>query len=450
MTAIALKPATSTSAGSGSTGTTTLTYDKNGNLTTELGSATTTYSWDYRNRLTQATSSGATSTYAYDDQDNRIVLTEGSVTTFFPNTLYNTVTGATTTKNIYANNLLVATIENSGGSGGAGGGGASTSTPALIASAAAGGTASSVTTAAIDTTGANFLIVSLAFNTGATVNLTDSKGNIWTPLSSSTVTGTVSEQLYYVANASVGSGHTFSNTGTSNFSSICVAAFSGVATSSPFDKESGATSSASTIQTGSVTPGLNQELLVSGLGWNATRTLYPPTLDSSFTVSTSSDFLTGNHYGCSIGYLAQSNAGAVNPTWNLGSAQSNATRIATFKPLVTQSGGTGSNASTTIRYVANDNIAGSSVVMDSSGNVVEALDYYPYGGIRVDTKTNYGGARNKYAGTVYDALTGLNHMQARYQNSSRGQFMSEDPVFIGAPTTGPDRSSEPKFLLVRE
>jgi RHS repeat-associated protein len=63
----------------------------------------------------------------------------------------------------------------------------------------------------------------------------------------------------------------------------------------------------------------------------------------------------------------------------------------------------------------------------------EAEDFAPYGGIRVDTKTNYGAVRNKYAGTIYDALSQLNYMQARYQNSSRGQFISEDPVFLGDP-----------------
>jgi hypothetical protein len=67
-----------------------------------------------------------------------------------------------------------------------------------------------------------------------------------------------------------------------------------------------------------------------------------------------------------------------------------------------------------VRYIANDNVSGSSIVMDASGTVVEALDYYPYGGQRVDSKTNYGGVRNKYAGTLYDTLSGLNYMQARY------------------------------------
>jgi RHS repeat-associated protein len=69
-----------------------------------------------------------------------------------------------------------------------------------------------------------------------------------------------------------------------------------------------------------------------------------------------------------------------------------------------------------------------------SESVVESLDYFPYGGQRIDTKTNYGGVRNKYAGTVYDVLSGLDYMQARYENSNRGQFISEDPVFLGDPS----------------
>jgi hypothetical protein len=58
-------------------------------------------------------------------------------------------------------------------------------------------------------------------------------------------------------------------------------------------------------------------------------------------------------------------------------------------------------------------------VLNERGTVAEALDYYPYGGQRIDSETNYGGVRNKYAGTVYDALSGLNYMQARYQQSRR-------------------------------
>src|SRR5262249_27916320 len=87
----------------------------------------------------------------------------------------------------------------------------------------------------------------------------------------------------------------------------------------------------------------------------------------------------------------------------------------------------------TKRFAVTDHLGSVTAMLSASGTVSEAEDFYPYGGIRIDTKTNYGGVRNKYAGTVNDALSGLNYMQARYQNSSRGQFISEDPVFLGDP-----------------
>jgi RHS repeat-associated protein len=88
----------------------------------------------------------------------------------------------------------------------------------------------------------------------------------------------------------------------------------------------------------------------------------------------------------------------------------------------------------TTRYVMDDNLGGSSIVTNASGTVVETLDYYPYGGQRVDKKVgSYVGEKNKYAGTQYDSVANLNYMQARYQDSAGGQFLSEDPVFLGNP-----------------
>jgi RHS repeat-associated protein len=80
--------------------------------------------------------------------------------------------------------------------------------------------------------------------------------------------------------------------------------------------------------------------------------------------------------------------------------------------------------------VHTDNLSGTSVVTDSSGGVAEAQDFYPYGGIRIDSRTNYGGEKRKYAGTEYDSLSGLNYAMARYENPTHGQFASEDPVFL--------------------
>jgi hypothetical protein len=87
----------------------------NGNLT---GAGTSTFSWDYNNRMTQAVT-GSTSTYAYDYNGNRVSQTVGSTTTIYPNKWYSitsTTNGATiyatTTVYIWNGDTLIATIIN--------------------------------------------------------------------------------------------------------------------------------------------------------------------------------------------------------------------------------------------------------------------------------------------------------------------------------------------------
>ena len=58
----------------------------------------------------------------------------------------------------------------------------------------------------------------------------------------------------------------------------------------------------------------------------------------------------------------------------------------------------------------------------------EALDYYPYGGIRTDRRAGPFTERVKYAGHEFDVGTGLSYMGARYYDSSIGRFLSQDPV----------------------
>jgi RHS repeat-associated protein len=58
------------------------------------------------------TASSATTTYAYDHTGERVKLTEGSTTTYFPSKLYEQQgTTGTTTKHIFANGVLIATVE---------------------------------------------------------------------------------------------------------------------------------------------------------------------------------------------------------------------------------------------------------------------------------------------------------------------------------------------------
>jgi len=201
---------------------------------------------------------------------------------------------------------------------------------ALITNTGQGSTTSNgFTTTAIDTTGANFLVLSLVtgISSGA---ISDSNGNTWSPLTQySDGFGDRYCQLFYVANATVGAGHTFSVTGIANFPSLFIAAFSGVA-SSPFDVENGNTNAVNTsVQPGSITPGANNELIITGLQYSDSST---PTVNSSFTIT---DFLPGGvtfgQEGGALAYLIQTTATAENPTWSWTSNSNNTAVIASFQ-----------------------------------------------------------------------------------------------------------------------
>lgn len=85
----------------------TFSYDNSGNLT---GNGTLTNTWNYKDQLTQAVVGSVTSTYVYDHAGNRVSLANGTTTTVYPNKFYNT-DGTKKTKQIYAGDTLVATIE---------------------------------------------------------------------------------------------------------------------------------------------------------------------------------------------------------------------------------------------------------------------------------------------------------------------------------------------------
>jgi uncharacterized protein RhaS with RHS repeats len=78
--------------------TTTYSYDNNGNLIQKTtDGTTTTYVWDYANRLTALGVGGATTTYSYDAFGNRVFETGTSTTYIFPFKWYSVAssTGAT-------------------------------------------------------------------------------------------------------------------------------------------------------------------------------------------------------------------------------------------------------------------------------------------------------------------------------------------------------------------
>jgi RHS repeat-associated protein len=87
------------------------------------------------------------------------------------------------------------------------------------------------------------------------------------------------------------------------------------------------------------------------------------------------------------------------------------------------------------RYVHPDHLGSTNVVTDQNGNPVQLLDYYPYGATRVSSSTYPTNEKRQYIGQYSDTGTGLNYLNARYFEGSRGQFTSQDPSFLAVGDT---------------
>ncbi|MFA6172021.1 MAG: RHS repeat-associated core domain-containing protein [Patescibacteria group bacterium] len=77
-----------------------------------------------------------------------------------------------------------------------------------------------------------------------------------------------------------------------------------------------------------------------------------------------------------------------------------------------------------------DHLSGANVDTDENGDVVQLLDYYPFGGIRLNERSGNIDNKRKAFGHEYDDGTDLYYMRARYQNPSLGRFLSVDPLFL--------------------
>lgn len=180
-----------------------------------------------------------------------------------------------------------------------------------------------VTTGAIDSTGADLLVV---LAVGGFLTITDSKSNSWSALTQGTQDFTDC-RISYSRPTSVGSGHTFTTGG--SYMAVLVAAFSGSVVS-PFDQENGGVSNDGTSGSGgSVTPTENNELVIAGLGLGGNGS--SPSVDSGFTIAQSKNAVSGVNFGGALAYKIQTTAGAVNPGWTWTTASDAVMRTATFK-----------------------------------------------------------------------------------------------------------------------
>jgi hypothetical protein len=209
---------------------------------------------------------------------------------------------------------------------------------ALVAHTSSGSTNStSITTSAINDVGANLLVVHVASGVlSPTYTLSDSSSNSWgsTPaLHINSANGAI--DTWFLVAPTVTSSQTFTVTGSGNtYPSIVVESFSGP--SSPvitLDRSSsGATSGGlqSSVQTGSITPTANNELIVTSVSLSNSQGS-TPTVDSGITQL---DYMNNNstNEGVAAGYLIQPAAAAINPTWTWPTLDDSAANILSFKP----------------------------------------------------------------------------------------------------------------------
>ncbi|OHA58443.1 MAG: hypothetical protein A2571_01535 [Candidatus Vogelbacteria bacterium RIFOXYD1_FULL_44_32] len=91
------------------------------------------------------------------------------------------------------------------------------------------------------------------------------------------------------------------------------------------------------------------------------------------------------------------------------------------------------NGTTSPYYTHSDHLSGTSLVTDQNSNVMQSIDYLPYGAKRISSGTDV--SQREFIGQIYDELTSLSYLNARYYDGSRGQFLSQDPMFWQLPST---------------
>jgi RHS repeat-associated protein len=383
-----------------------------------------------------------------------------------------------------ATDVVVSTLSKYGGSLGGGG-----SAPAYVQSAKAVNAFSLAFPSNVQAH--NLIVVGLTvFNqTIPSTDITDTQGNTYTKVAES-IKGTDHAAIFYAQNA-VGGADTISSTVDST---LAIHEYSGVATIGAFDKKSTASGTSNKPLTGAATTTTANELYF-GVAWSAgnldswasgngyflrqsetdnnnnERLATEDQVISSastsvawYTTGSSADWAaaiatfvpaSGGGTGTSAdatsslttlfkdsttatfggaSYKIATTSGTITDTWTTNASNDWVMAAIALRPATSTSGGgsTGTSATTT-RYFLPDHLNSTNVITDASGTVLEALDYYPFGSTRIDQTTNNFRENKQYVGQYSDPETNLSYLQARYYDSGKGEFLSEDPVFLGDP-----------------
>lgn len=201
-----------------------------------------------------------------------------------------------------------------------------------------GGTASS----ALNTTGADLIVIAVSYYGMVTAPTTgaigDSRSESWTALTNYQA-ASAGMRLFYAQNATGGSGHTFTVSLTGGYPGFCVAAFSGTHTSSVFDAQNGsnvAITGGSQLDTGSVTPAANNELVIAGYSSISTGTAASA---SNMTMLDEIGLDNGVSFAAAVSYEIQTTATARNELFTTDVPADQAGAIAAFKSAAGGGGG---------------------------------------------------------------------------------------------------------------
>lgn len=184
-------------------------------------------------------------------------------------------------------------------------------------------------TSAIDTTGATLLVVNVAHEVASSgVGVTDSKGNTYVALTTySGVAGKTT--IFYCKAPTVGTGHTFTVSGTSAYASMEVSAWSGTDQTANADGDNGGSNSGTTVQPGSLLPSQNGSLIIFAGNLSGAGTISG--VDSGFTLLDQSPLVGGSADGSFLAYKIQSTAASVNPTASASGSMPMSAAITSFK-----------------------------------------------------------------------------------------------------------------------
>lgn len=182
------------------------------------------------------------------------------------------------------------------------------------------------TTTTVNTTGADLIVIAVSdFANGATPS--DNQANTYTQVGPSESTTRQIAKIFACKSPTTSASHTFTPGGNNGWNDVQVWSGSASGTLTAItDASSGGKSGAlgsTTVQPGSITPTQSNELIVCSLTLDDPSTTTPPTINSSFTVSTWGAETAGSTFGSGFSYLVQSAANPINPTWTRPNAGTN-------------------------------------------------------------------------------------------------------------------------------